>query len=269
MAQAEALGRDAGRKGLKLDHVIEMKVDDEALVGRITGRAPAPIAAPATTRRRPSRKRGGRLCDRPRAADTEFKRRADDNAETVRATAGRSIASDRADPAPTTTKGASPEAVDGMAGIDEVTDENRRLRARAGNNGSMEAFRRTVDLIPRLATAYNRVFLGVVGPAEESRPAAPKRHGLCPLEVKRPGGGARKESVARIAGVNIPTNKRVEIALTYIHGIGRTKAKEICEAVGIPPERRVNELTDDEVVGSARRSTATTWSKATCAARSR
>jgi len=54
--------------------------------------------------------------------------------------------------------------------------------------------------------------------------------------------------VARIAGVNIPTNKRVEIALTYIYGIGPTKAKEICAKVGIPQERRVNQLTDDEVV---------------------
>lgn len=54
--------------------------------------------------------------------------------------------------------------------------------------------------------------------------------------------------MARIAGVNIPTQKRVEIALTYIHGIGRTKAKEICEKVGIPEDRRVNQLTDDEVV---------------------
>ena len=54
--------------------------------------------------------------------------------------------------------------------------------------------------------------------------------------------------MARIAGVNIPTQKRVEISLTYIHGIGRHKAQEICARVGIPAERRVNELTDDEVV---------------------
>jgi small subunit ribosomal protein S13 len=54
--------------------------------------------------------------------------------------------------------------------------------------------------------------------------------------------------VARIAGVNIPTNKRVVIGLTYIHGIGDAKAKEICAAVGIPAERRVNELTDAEVI---------------------
>ena len=54
--------------------------------------------------------------------------------------------------------------------------------------------------------------------------------------------------MARIAGVNIPTQKRVEVALTYIHGIGPSKAKEICGKVGIPAERRVNQLTDDEVV---------------------
>jgi small subunit ribosomal protein S13 len=53
--------------------------------------------------------------------------------------------------------------------------------------------------------------------------------------------------VARIAGVNLPTQKRVEIALTYSHGIGRTMATNICTQVGIPRERRVNELTDDEV----------------------
>lgn len=54
--------------------------------------------------------------------------------------------------------------------------------------------------------------------------------------------------MARIAGVNIPTAKRVVIALTYIHGIGRTKAVEICGKVGIPVEKRVHELSDDEVV---------------------
>ena len=54
--------------------------------------------------------------------------------------------------------------------------------------------------------------------------------------------------MARIAGVNIPTNKRVEVALTYIYGIGSAKAKQICGAVGIPPERRVNEMTDQEVM---------------------
>ncbi|HRE44486.1 MAG TPA: 30S ribosomal protein S13 [Terricaulis sp.] len=54
--------------------------------------------------------------------------------------------------------------------------------------------------------------------------------------------------MARIAGVNIPTQKRVVIALQYIHGIGQQFAKEICEKVSIAPERRVNELTDAEVL---------------------
>ena len=54
--------------------------------------------------------------------------------------------------------------------------------------------------------------------------------------------------MARIAGVNIPTNKRVEIALTYIHGIGDTSAKDICSKLKIPSERRVAELTDAEVI---------------------
>jgi small subunit ribosomal protein S13 len=54
--------------------------------------------------------------------------------------------------------------------------------------------------------------------------------------------------LARIAGVNIPTNKRVQIALTYIHGIGRTKAKELVDSLGIDEARRVNELSDAEVL---------------------
>lgn len=54
--------------------------------------------------------------------------------------------------------------------------------------------------------------------------------------------------MARIAGVNIPTNKRVTIALRYIHGIGPAKAAEICEKVGIPSDRRVNQLSDSEVL---------------------
>ncbi|MBM9596343.1 30S ribosomal protein S13 [Roseitranquillus sediminis] len=54
--------------------------------------------------------------------------------------------------------------------------------------------------------------------------------------------------MARIAGVNIPTAKRVPIALTYITGIGASTAREICEAVGIDQSRRVNELSDSEVL---------------------
>ncbi|MDA0262264.1 MAG: 30S ribosomal protein S13 [Proteobacteria bacterium] len=54
--------------------------------------------------------------------------------------------------------------------------------------------------------------------------------------------------MARIAGVNIPTNKRVEIALSYIYGIGRTRARDLCIRLGVPPEKRVNELTESEVI---------------------
>ncbi len=53
--------------------------------------------------------------------------------------------------------------------------------------------------------------------------------------------------MARIAGVNIPTAKRIDIALTYIHGIGDVKAAEICEKTGILPATRVNKLTESEV----------------------
>ena len=54
--------------------------------------------------------------------------------------------------------------------------------------------------------------------------------------------------MARIAGVNIPTNKRVLISLRYIFGIGPQNAKDICGKLGIPDDRRVNQLTDDEIL---------------------
>ena len=54
--------------------------------------------------------------------------------------------------------------------------------------------------------------------------------------------------MARIAGVNIPTHKQVQIALSYIHGIGRDTAVKICEATGIEGTRRVNELSDADVL---------------------
>jgi small subunit ribosomal protein S13 len=54
--------------------------------------------------------------------------------------------------------------------------------------------------------------------------------------------------MARIAGVNIPTQKRVEVALQYIHGIGKAHAKEILQKTGLTAERRVNELTDAEIL---------------------
>ena len=54
--------------------------------------------------------------------------------------------------------------------------------------------------------------------------------------------------MARIAGINVPTQKRVEIGLTYIHGIGRKTALDICEKAAVPLGRRVNQLTDAEVL---------------------
>lgn len=53
--------------------------------------------------------------------------------------------------------------------------------------------------------------------------------------------------MARIAGVNVPSQKRVEIALTYIYGIGRTSAKKICEKLKIPASMRMSELSEDEL----------------------
>lgn len=55
--------------------------------------------------------------------------------------------------------------------------------------------------------------------------------------------------MARIQGVDLPRNKRVEIALTYIYGIGLTRSKEILEAVGVDPSTRVHELTDAQITG--------------------
>src|SRR6202046_99159 len=81
------------------------------------------------------------------------------------------------------------------------------------------------------------------------------RAGAAPDMARRPGAcfaflcvTRRRSRVARIAGVNIPTNKRVVVALQYIHGIGPTKAKEIVDKVSIPEARRVSQLTDQEVL---------------------
>jgi small subunit ribosomal protein S13 len=59
--------------------------------------------------------------------------------------------------------------------------------------------------------------------------------------------GPRSSFVARIAGVNIPSNKRVLISLRYIYGIGPTKARDICTTLNIGDDKRVNQLSDDEI----------------------
>lgn len=53
--------------------------------------------------------------------------------------------------------------------------------------------------------------------------------------------------MARIAGIDIPKNKRVEVALTYIYGVGRKRAKALCDAMGFAPSKRTHELNDEEV----------------------
>ena len=53
--------------------------------------------------------------------------------------------------------------------------------------------------------------------------------------------------MARIAGVNLPNQKRLEIGLTYIYGIGRTSSQQVCAALGLSPDTKVRDLTDDEV----------------------
>jgi small subunit ribosomal protein S13 len=68
------------------------------------------------------------------------------------------------------------------------------------------------------------------------------------MPARGEGAVARRDKVARIAGVNIPTQKRVIIALQYIHGIGPQLAEEVCKKAGIPEQRRVSELTDAEVL---------------------
>ncbi len=79
-------------------------------------------------------------------------------------------------------------------------------------------------------------------------PQGPASTGRGVIRRRLPAPRQMEKIVARIAGVNIPTNKRVVIALQYIHGIGAKKAEEICEKVNIPAERRVAQLTDAEVL---------------------
>ncbi len=54
--------------------------------------------------------------------------------------------------------------------------------------------------------------------------------------------------MARVAGVNLPLNKRVEVGLTYVHGVGRSSANEVLKKVGVDPDTYVKDLTEDETV---------------------
>jgi len=86
------------------------------------------------------------------------------------------------------------------------------------------------------------------GRASRYRLQGPSGIGAGKIDPARKRRRNRSETVARIAGVNIPTNKRVVIALQYIHGIGQKNAKDIMEKVHIPADRRVSQLTDQEVL---------------------
>ena len=72
--------------------------------------------------------------------------------------------------------------------------------------------------------------------------------------------------MARIAGVDLPRDKRIEIGLTYIFGIGRKSASDIIKATGVNPDTRVRDLSEDDVSSSVNTSTTTIRWKATCAA---
>ena len=75
--------------------------------------------------------------------------------------------------------------------------------------------------------------------------------------------------MARIAGIDLPKDKRIEIGLTYIYGIGRKSAQDILAQTGINPDTRVKDLTDAKRPSCVKPSTTATWSRATCAARPR
>ena len=75
--------------------------------------------------------------------------------------------------------------------------------------------------------------------------------------------------MARIAGVNLPNQKRLEIGLTYIYGIGQPTARQICAALGLSPDTKVRDLTDEEVTKLREHIDANSRSRATCAASAR
>jgi hypothetical protein len=91
----------------------------------------------------------------------------------------------------------------------------------------------------------------------------------CEKRAWRYGPQRKEDHLARIAGVNIPTPSASRSRSPISTGIGHTSAQQICDAVGIDQTRRVNELSDAEVLRSASTSTPTSPSKATCAAKCR
>ena len=182
--------------------------------------------------------------------EREFVRRADDNRETVQAR----LQAYHRQTAPILPHYAAQgilRTVDGMADIDEVA---RQIDRGAGG--------RPAPIDARSRVAGSDITRKLMQPALTPRPAGTifRRSGATSQGLRPSGhsrvsdrtapiaGAAGASGVARIAGVNIPTNKRVTIGLRYIYGIGPTKAAEICGRLTIPDERRVNQLSDDEVL---------------------
>ena len=105
-------------------------------------------------------------------------------------------------------------------------------------------------------------------PPEPGRGPAAARPGRSSGVPGTTTGAPRR--MARLAGVDLPRDKRMEVALTYIYGIGRTRSMEILNATGIGHDLRTKDLTDEDLARAARRtSRATSGSRATCAARCR
>jgi adenylate kinase family enzyme len=142
------------------------------------------------------------------------------------------------------------------------------------------------DIMDRGELVPDDVVVGIIADRIDRAGRAPRASSSTASRARCPGRGAgpmlagkglkldaviemKVDDVARIAGVNIPTNKRVVIALQYIHGIGPVNAVEICDKVKIPAERRVNQLTDAEVLQIREVIDRDYSSKAICAAKSR
>ena len=229
-----------------------MRVDDEALIERISGRFTCANCGEVYHDQASLPRRTG-VCDG--CGGSEFVRRADDNAEAVRV---RLMAYYR-QTAPLIgyyhAKGKL-RTVNGLDPIETIAAEIKTLLGLVIVRGSALDLPRRVPILRALSERESRSLQFHLGDAGcwaqghgyRSLPRASAGCGFWKGLGAGPGRTNGARTLARIAGVNIPTNKRVAIALTYIHGIGRTKAKELTEALEIDESRRVNDLTDAEVL---------------------